>query len=147
MANVNYPPRQDKTASEILRDCNITIQLQGLGQYSTTCPKCSQDRKKKKAECLSVKIDHDGVVWHCNHCDWKGGEKYSNGGDSQPGKQTEVYYYYGNNSLRKVRREGQTPKYVWQHKKDGEWRAGAGGFKTGGLMYRADGVRDRKSVV
>lgn len=40
------------------------------GQVYTTCPKCSESRKKKKDKCLGVNLDLG--VWHCNHCDWKG---------------------------------------------------------------------------
>ena len=40
------------------------------GQEKTTCPKCSNGRKKSSDRCLSVNVD-DGV-WHCHHCGWKG---------------------------------------------------------------------------
>lgn len=40
------------------------------GQVYITCPKCSEDRKKKKDKCLGVNLDSG--VWHCVHCDWKG---------------------------------------------------------------------------
>lgn len=40
------------------------------GQIYTTCPKCSESRKKKKDKCLGVNLDLG--LWHCNHCDWKG---------------------------------------------------------------------------
>lgn len=40
------------------------------GQVYTTCPKCSQDRKKKKDKCLGVNLDKG--IWHCTHCEWKG---------------------------------------------------------------------------
>ncbi len=40
------------------------------GQVYTTCPQCSESRKKKKDKCLGVNLDQG--VWHCNHCDWKG---------------------------------------------------------------------------
>lgn len=43
------------------------------GHY--TCPKCSQDRKKKNDKCFDLKFDNAGVVWKCHHCDWKGGFK------------------------------------------------------------------------
>jgi len=42
------------------------------GQVYTICPKCSQDRKKKHAKCLSVNLDKG--MWHCHHatCGWTG---------------------------------------------------------------------------
>jgi twinkle protein len=40
------------------------------GQEKTTCPKCSNGRKKSRDKCLSVNID-DGV-WNCHHCGWSG---------------------------------------------------------------------------
>lgn len=40
------------------------------GQVYTTCPQCSEGRKKKKDKCLGVNLDQG--IWHCNHCDWKG---------------------------------------------------------------------------
>lgn len=45
------------------------------GTQKTTCPKCSQHRKKKHDPCLSVTIDGDGVVWNCHNdgCGFSGG--------------------------------------------------------------------------
>lgn len=40
------------------------------GQVYTTCPKCSEDRKKKKGKCLSINLDLG--VWNCKNCNWKG---------------------------------------------------------------------------
>lgn len=40
------------------------------GEYYTTCPKCSDDRKKKRVKCLSVSLDKQ--AWICHHCGWKG---------------------------------------------------------------------------
>ena len=40
------------------------------GQEKTTCPRCSNGRKKSSDQCLSVNIDEG--VWHCHHCSWKG---------------------------------------------------------------------------
>jgi twinkle protein len=40
-------------------------------QVSTTCPRCSRERRKKTAKCLSVNTEKG--VWHCNHCGWAGG--------------------------------------------------------------------------
>jgi twinkle protein len=41
------------------------------GEYYTTCPKCSADRKKKRVKCLSVNLEKK--VWLCQHCGYKGG--------------------------------------------------------------------------
>lgn len=52
-------------------DFDITIPPgRTTGQVYTTCPQCSQDRKKKSVKCLGVKVDEG--IWHCNHCGWKG---------------------------------------------------------------------------
>jgi twinkle protein len=42
----------------------------GTGNVKTTCPQCSDQRKKRKDPCLSVNVDEG--VWHCWHCGWKG---------------------------------------------------------------------------
>lgn len=40
------------------------------GQGKTTCPKCSDSRKKHKDPCLSVNIAEG--VFCCHHCGWHG---------------------------------------------------------------------------
>lgn len=40
------------------------------GEVQTTCPQCSETRKKKKDKCLSVQLDKQ--TWFCHHCGWKG---------------------------------------------------------------------------
>jgi twinkle protein len=42
-------------------------------EVQTTCPRCSHERRKKNAKCLSVNVEKQ--VWHCNHCQWAGGLK------------------------------------------------------------------------
>lgn len=42
-------------------------------QYYTVCPKCSQDRKKKNVDCLSVNTETG--QYNCHHCEWHGGVK------------------------------------------------------------------------
>lgn len=37
----------------------------------TQCPKCSGERRKKSAKCLSVNTEKR--VWVCHHCGWTGG--------------------------------------------------------------------------
>ena len=53
-----------------LTDYGINIKGRLSGQFKTTCPKCSKDRKKKKDPCLSVNIDEG--VWNCHNCGWAG---------------------------------------------------------------------------
>ena len=40
------------------------------GQYSTLCPKCSNERRKRNDRCLSVNLDEG--IWYCHHCNWIG---------------------------------------------------------------------------
>jgi len=40
------------------------------GQVYTTCPRCSEQRKKKTDKCLGINLTEG--VWNCNHCSWKG---------------------------------------------------------------------------
>jgi twinkle protein len=54
-------------------DFNITVPNTGGGaERYTTCPQCSNDRKRsnKRKACLSVNVDKQ--VWFCNHCGWAG---------------------------------------------------------------------------
>ena len=53
-----------------LQDYGINTKGKISGQFKTTCPKCSQDRKKKSDPCLSVNIDEQ--VWNCHNCGWTG---------------------------------------------------------------------------
>src|SRR5262249_46347331 len=63
------------TPAEILAEHGI----RGGGNkaaFTSTCPRCSHTRPKKRTPCLSVLIDDRGVRWHCHHCSWKGGQFY-----------------------------------------------------------------------
>src|SRR5260370_32491 len=60
---------------ELFAAKKIGIQSTAPGDHQTTCPRCSHLRKKKLDKCLSVKIDDDGVCWHCHHCGWDGPQK------------------------------------------------------------------------
>jgi twinkle protein len=56
-----------------LEDFGIKIRGNSVGDYKTTCPKCSHTRKNKRDTCLSVTIKHDDAkVWKCHHCEWVG---------------------------------------------------------------------------
>ena len=59
----------------VLRENHIDDVPTKIGLHTTTCPQCSHDRKEahQKLKCLSVKIDAEGVCWHCTHCGWSGG--------------------------------------------------------------------------
>jgi len=55
---------------ELLQNLNIDLRGKSTGQITTTCPKCSHERKKIKDPCLSVNIDSG--VYQCHHCGWHG---------------------------------------------------------------------------
>jgi len=53
------------------QDFGITIPPhKHSGEVVTTCPKCSESRKKKSDKCLGINLDKQ--VWRCNHCGWSG---------------------------------------------------------------------------
>lgn len=50
---------------------NLGIDVSRINkQGKTTCPKCSDGRKKQKDPCLSVNIEEG--VYNCHHCGWHG---------------------------------------------------------------------------
>ena len=51
-------------------------------QVYTTCPQCSQHRKKASAKCLSANIVDE--VWCCAHCGWSGTLKQGTDRKSNP---------------------------------------------------------------
>ncbi len=57
-------------SQESYQDYGIDIPIDSTGQKYTTCPQCSESRKKSKDKCLSV--DTDRQIWHCHHCQWSG---------------------------------------------------------------------------
>lgn len=54
-------------------DYGISIPSGSSGEIKTTCPQCSDSRKKKHLKVLNVNLDKN--VWHCWHCGWGGGLK------------------------------------------------------------------------
>ena len=65
-----------KSAQEITRELGIEAKHYHQGSQTAICPKCSHTRKKKRAQCLKVTIDNEGVRWWCHHCNWNGGIYY-----------------------------------------------------------------------
>lgn len=52
-------------------DFGISVPSGSTGNIRTTCPECSEKRRKKNVKCLAVNIDEG--VWLCHHCAWSGG--------------------------------------------------------------------------
>lgn len=42
--------------------------------YRTSCPNCSDMRRKRQQRCLKITIDHDRemISWQCFHCKIEG---------------------------------------------------------------------------
>jgi hypothetical protein len=90
--------RAKKTAAEILRAHGISAQSTSPGRRYYVCPQCSSQRKKpnQKLKPLGVTIDDAGVKFGCNHCGWKGGEKFeqrSTSGSSELGPIKQTFDY------------------------------------------------------
>ena len=51
-------------------ELGIDTRGKNVGQVKTTCPRCSEYRKKKHYPCLSLNLDEG--LWHCFHCAWSG---------------------------------------------------------------------------
>lgn len=74
-------------SKESYKDKGIDLLMDATGQHYTTCPQCSEDRKKSQDKCLS--IDADRQIWHCHHCGWSG--KLKNTLDLPTRKTTPVF--------------------------------------------------------
>jgi hypothetical protein len=109
------------TVEQLLRDNGIHLDDYGLGEHPRTCPQCSHTRKKKSAQCLSVKIDADGACWKCSHCGWSGPEKGTGNGHARPELPVHLYHDKdGELQFRKVRNvPGREPK-CWLERPDGK---------------------------
>jgi hypothetical protein len=83
------------TAEELLNRAGIHFDRYTIGNYTSTCPRCSATRKPhhQKLRCLGVKIDDRGVTWHCNHCEWSGPEKGTGQGNSHDRNPVAIYDY------------------------------------------------------
>ena len=50
-----------------------------VGQHKKKCPQCHHERSKHKHDrALSLKVDSDGVQYHCHHCGINGGWMHKN---------------------------------------------------------------------
>lgn len=65
-------------------DWGIDLGARSGVEVQTTCPQCSQTRKKTKARCLSVNTVEG--VWLCHHCGWAGSLKSGEDSRSRPPK-------------------------------------------------------------
>jgi putative DNA primase/helicase len=135
-------------AEELLRDHGIHLKSYAPGRHYSTCPECSRHRKKKKARCLSIKIDARGACWHCIHCHWKGPEK---GSDRELPYHVYCHPDTGEPLFRKVRNvPGREPRF-WLERYDGEggWIKGVNDddgnpLVDTSILYRADEVQEAK---
>lgn len=62
-----------ETILDAARRHGIDLPHTTSGHVYTTCPKCSDSRKKKRVKCLSFNCDKG--VWNCHHCGWSGTTK------------------------------------------------------------------------
>jgi hypothetical protein len=130
--------------ADLLRQNGINLPSYAPGQYDTTCPRCSHDRRKSKLECLSVLIDGDGACWNCHHCGWCGPQKDDGARGNGADRELPFHIYRDKDGViqfRKVRNvPGREPKCWFQHQDDaGHWLKGAGGADTS-ILYRIDEV-------
>lgn len=51
-------------------EARIEIPHNATGEYYTTCPECSSQRKKRRVKCLTANIEKQ--VWICHHCGYRG---------------------------------------------------------------------------
>lgn len=51
-------------------DFGISLPDSATGEVRSTCPECSESRRKSKDRCLAVNADKG--TWVCWHCGWKG---------------------------------------------------------------------------
>jgi hypothetical protein len=142
------------TAQELLNTNGIYLKNYDLGNHTSICPKCSHDRKKKKTECLSVRIDDKGACWNCHHCGWSGPEKGQHSAPETPSTSAKTddknfvatYDYPG---FQKVRYpKGHEPRFRIRHRDPSSnragkgWDWGAGGADTSAL-YRKDEIDEQ----
>ena len=65
----NYKPVAYRT--QTYADFGINVPAISCGEWRTTCPLCSSNRKKANDRCLSVNVTKG--TWYCHHCQFTGG--------------------------------------------------------------------------
>jgi hypothetical protein len=131
-------------AQDLLHAHGIKLTIDKPGQYSSICPECSAKRKKehRKLKVLGVLLKPNGrVVWHCNHCGWRGPQKGDNG--AKPALPTHVYRdNAGVVRFRKVRNLPDRKPRFWLEQPDGKggWKKRVNGVDTT-ILYRVDEIR------
>ena len=128
------------TAAELLRQHGIKLTDTKPGQHKTVCPQCSAKRKKSSNPCLGVAIEPgDGVVWHCNHCNWSGPPKGSGG---QRTNDLHLWRRRGRGALPQSPQPSGPRTTLLARKPDGKggWKKGTKGVDTS-IIYRADEVQ------
>lgn len=94
-----------------LEKLGINLKNRTSGQFQTTCPKCSHERKKKKSPCLSVNIDEG--VYNCHHCGWTGNVmKLKSKSEKQYKKPVEINSPVGEKALQWFSQRGISEKTI-----------------------------------
>jgi hypothetical protein len=130
-------------AAELLRNHGINVTLDGQGEYATTCPQCSPQRKKKDKRDLSVALkEGGGVTWYCHHCGWSGPPKGPRGAKAI----VPTHIYHDRDGIirfGKVRNPpGAKIKCWWCHLDAGVWKKGLAKNADTKILYRADEVAE-----
>jgi len=61
--------KNEQSIIEKAREQGIHLTNYSQGDYRVKCPECSQSRRKKHENCLSVTVASDSILWMCHHCD------------------------------------------------------------------------------
>jgi KaiC/GvpD/RAD55 family RecA-like ATPase len=134
---------------------DLGFELKNEKKYTTTCPKCVQDRSKASAKSLAVFRDDDGYIrWQCMHagqCEWNTRQFIK--GDKADLPATidgdPVYWYRSSDAtpLFGVRRT-KHKSFLPVVRVDGEWKSGKGiSFPSGKYLFGAEHLKDTKRVL
>jgi hypothetical protein len=132
------------TPDQLFTENGISLKGKGDGRYYTTCPKCSNGRKRahQNNRVLGVTIKDGAVKWGCNHCGWTGPEKGTNGHADHL-----ITYDYcdasGEIAFQKVRGYKNGEKFFWLRRPDGhgDWINGTAGVNTR-IIYRLPEINE-----